>query len=215
MNAKNSDTKNLRVISGSAKGRRLYFINAPGIRPFTDRIRESLFTSLWNRAPRETVLDIFAGSGIFGIEALSRGARSCTFVENNARCTSVIQKNIALCGFSSAASIVSSDAESWIFSRSPETMSCDIITLDPPFGYGKQENGRNIARMITRLVSVALSEGGTLIYRSERSEPSVSLLRETFPDLREKRFGRSNVVLLDAVSTACPQPEPNGDSAAT
>ena len=96
----------MRVIGGTLKGRRLSTIKADGnmdtLRPTTDRIRESLFNILFGgkfdfKIEHTRVLDIFAGTGALGVEAISRGAKTCTFIEKNNACLQILKANIDLC----------------------------------------------------------------------------------------------------------------------
>ncbi|HSG06267.1 MAG TPA: RsmD family RNA methyltransferase, partial [Nitrospiria bacterium] len=90
----------MRVIAGSAKGRRLKIRRNPDIRPTSDRVKEALFNILRNRIEGAGVLDLYSGFGGIGIEALSRGARKAVFVESDPAAVKVLEGNIAACGFS-------------------------------------------------------------------------------------------------------------------
>src|SRR5918993_627519 len=85
----------MRVIAGSLKGRRLDTPTWPGLRPTSDKLRETLFNVLQGRLPGARVLDVYAGTGAVGIEALSRGAAHVTFVERDARARKLIEKNLS------------------------------------------------------------------------------------------------------------------------
>lgn len=122
----------LRIISGSLKGR---FIQAPaskGTRPTTDRVRETLFNILNNEFDFEDaiVLDVYAGSGSLGFEALSRGAKHVDFIENNFNVTKNLQKNIDDLGVKSFCSIIKTEAVRYVQSSSKKY---DLILADPPF----------------------------------------------------------------------------------
>ena len=88
----------MRIIAGSLKGRRLDAPTWPGLRPTSDKLRETLFNVLQGRLPEARVLDVFAGTGAVGIEALSRGAAHVTFVEQDVRARGLIAENLARCG---------------------------------------------------------------------------------------------------------------------
>jgi len=99
----------MRVIAGSAKGHTLRVPKVPGLRPTSDRARESLFNVLAAGMDGARVLDVFAGSGALGIEALSRGAVEATYVERSRRAAEVLADNIEKCGFSDRATIIQAD----------------------------------------------------------------------------------------------------------
>lgn len=88
----------MRIIAGTLKGRRLEAPTWPGLRPTSDKLRETLFNVLRGRLPEARVLDVFAGTGAVGIEAMSRGAAHVTFVESDARARGLIAENLARCG---------------------------------------------------------------------------------------------------------------------
>ena len=105
----------MRVITGLARGRRLQTLPGDDVtRPTTESVKEALFSMIQFDIEGKRVLDLFAGSGQLGIEALSRGAVSCTFVENNREAMKVVEANVNHCGFSDRSSIVLSDALSFL-----------------------------------------------------------------------------------------------------
>lgn len=123
----------MRVITGSARGRRLQTLPGGEItRPTTEAVKEALFSMIQFDIEGSRVLDLFAGSGQLGIEALSRGAVSCTFVENSRPAMKIVEANVRHCGFEAQSSLVFADAESFL-ARSGKY---DIVLLDPPYGKG-------------------------------------------------------------------------------
>lgn len=123
----------MRVITGSARGRRLETLPGEDVtRPTTESVKEALFSMIQFDIEGRRVLDLFAGSGQLGIEALSRGARSCTFVENNRGAKQVVERNLAHCRLEEQANVVFSDAVSFL-NRSG---TYDLVLLDPPYGKG-------------------------------------------------------------------------------
>lgn len=96
----------LRIIGGSLKGRRLYSVRGTTVRPTADRLRESIFNILAFRLQGVVVLDLFAGTGAFGIEALSRGAMFAVFIDNDDKALSVIGQNIQLCALASRVKVI-------------------------------------------------------------------------------------------------------------
>jgi 16S rRNA (guanine(966)-N(2))-methyltransferase RsmD len=123
----------MRIIAGSARGRRLQTLPGQNTRPTLERVKEGMFSAVQNWLPGAAVLDLFAGSGQLGLEALSRGAARCVFVENTARAAGVAEANIRALGFGDKARLVRSDAEAFL-ARREETF--DLVLIDPPFEGG-------------------------------------------------------------------------------
>jgi 16S rRNA (guanine966-N2)-methyltransferase len=128
----------LRIIGGRWRSRRLYFDPIEGLRPTPDRVRETLFNWLSPIIAGARCLDLFAGSGALGIEALSRGAAAVVFVERQPRAVRRLRENLALLG-DTAAQIECADALSWLQGRASAADAFDIVFLDPPFGQGLLE----------------------------------------------------------------------------
>lgn len=124
----------LRIIGGRWRGRKLRFPAAPGLRPTPDRVRETLFNWLGGQLPGARCIDLFAGSGALGLEALSRGAGHCCFVDNNGPGLDVIGQHLALleCGDGQCRR---ADAMSLLAGGNRDT-PYDIAFLDPPFDAG-------------------------------------------------------------------------------
>ncbi|HEY7430866.1 MAG TPA: 16S rRNA (guanine(966)-N(2))-methyltransferase RsmD [Streptosporangiaceae bacterium] len=123
------EDERVRVIAGVAKGRRLRPPPAGGTRPITDRAKESLFNILAPRIAGRSFLDLFAGTGSVGIEALSRGAGRATFVERSARAAANIHHNLAITGQAGQAEVVTRDVFGYL--REPPT-PFDVIFMAPP-----------------------------------------------------------------------------------
>ena len=129
----------MRIISGSARGRKLL---APGhlfgdlIRPTSDRAREAIFSILAGKVAGARVLDLFAGTGALGLEALSRGALLAVFVDGQRSVTELIARNIGLCGFAGRATVLHRDLARGLAFLAPiqPTGGFDLVFLDPPYG---------------------------------------------------------------------------------
>jgi len=120
----------VRVIAGDAKGRRLIAPKTTSTRPATDRLRESIFGTLGARSEGAAVLDLFAGSGALGIEALSRGAAHATFVDRDPTAVEAIRRNVAATGFANRARVVRGDTLAYL--RADEELY-DVVFCDPPY----------------------------------------------------------------------------------
>ena len=132
----------MRIIAGRHRGRRLVAPAGPGIRPTADRVRQALFDMLWHapwagRAAVEgaRVLDAFAGTGAFGLEALSRGAAHASFLENDRAALAALRANVAACREAERCAVLPADA-----TRPPRASApCGLMFLDPPYGRGLVE----------------------------------------------------------------------------
>ncbi len=123
----------MRVITGIARGKRLVTPDGSDVRPTSDKVKESVFSALQFEIEGRRVLDLFAGSGQLGIEALSRGAESCVFVDNSKKSISLVKKNLEITGLENNARVVQSDFSSFA-ALSRDTF--DIVFLDPPYNTG-------------------------------------------------------------------------------
>ncbi len=123
----------LRIIGGEAKGRKLNILKESSVRPTTDRAKEALFNILREKIIGAEVLDLFAGVGSLGIEALSRGAKRAVFVDKGAACARIIRKNLARLGFYDRAEVYQEEVGlmvRWLAQRGREF---DIVFVDPPY----------------------------------------------------------------------------------
>lgn len=124
----------VRVIAGEAKGRKLLTLDDRGLRPSGDKLKGALFSSLGPQVIDAVVLDLYAGSGALGIEALSRGAKRCTFVESDQKAARVIEQNLVNTGLSDRAEVVIADVAS--FAAGPVSKAVDVVVMDPPYAVG-------------------------------------------------------------------------------
>ena len=143
----------MRVITGSARGRRLFTLEGNDVRPTTDRVKEALFSIVQFELEGRRVLDLFAGSGQLGIEALSRGAKSAVFVDLSKKAADVVRRNLELTGLSKNASVICGDSLSFLKTHSPEF---DIAFLAPPYSTG-------LLQEALELVPNVMSKSGCII----------------------------------------------------
>jgi 16S rRNA (guanine966-N2)-methyltransferase len=123
----------MRVIAGVHRGRRLLGPKGQAIRPTSDRVKEALFSILGARTMGARVLDLYAGTGSIGIEALSRGAAHVTFVETDRAALRLVQSNIEQCGFEPAARICSCEVSEFFRREADPSFPYDIVFCDPPY----------------------------------------------------------------------------------
>src|SRR3954464_15412690 len=122
----------MRIIAGRLKGRRLQAPTWEGLRPTSDKLRETLFNILAPRLPGARVLDGYAGTGAVGLEALSRGATAAVFVERDRRTISLLQDNITACSAANACVIIADDFLTFRARRSP-LGTFELVFVDPPY----------------------------------------------------------------------------------
>jgi 16S rRNA (guanine966-N2)-methyltransferase len=126
----------VRVIGGVYRSRRLRAVEGPSVRPTSDRLRETLFNILGAGVRDSRFLDLCAGSGAVGIEALSRGARHAVFVEQSPRACAVIEANLLELGISDQASLICRDVHAALKQLASDTAPFDLIFFDPPYASG-------------------------------------------------------------------------------
>lgn len=172
----------MRIISGTARGRRLKSLPGDDVRPTTDKVKEAVFSAIQFDIEGRRFLDLFAGSGQMGLEALSRGAQSATFVDSSAESIKICKENVISSGFSNSSKIVRNDALTFL-SLTNEIF--DIAFLDPPYGGGLLENA------LTRLTD-KMSDYGIIICE----HPPEVVLPEQVGDFgvyKRYRYGKINV----------------------
>ena len=153
----------MRIIAGSLKGRRLATPKWAGLRPTSDKLRETLFNVLGSRLAGARVLDAYAGTGAVGIEAISRGASAVTFIERDSRARALIEENLAHCGITEGYAIIRVDFAAAAARLRGQLF--DIIFLDPP--YGQEE----MARALAAAVDLASATTRVVIEHAKRDEP--------------------------------------------
>ena len=151
----------MRVITGSARGRKLKTLEGGDIvRPTTDRVKEAMFSIIQFDLPDAAVLDLFAGSGQLGIEALSRGAKSCIFVDKNSDAFETVRENLASTKLTDRATVLNADSETYIRNSKNKF---DIVILDPPYNMG-------IIDKVLPDVAKCCNDNATIICESEFAE---------------------------------------------
>ena len=174
----------MRVITGSARGRRLKAPEGRDVRPTTDKVKEAIFSIIQFDIEGSAVLDLFSGSGQMGVEALSRGAKSCVFVDSSHASVGITKENAAAAGFRNQSTVVTADSISYLrMCRS----RFDIAFLDPPYGKGLIEEAMP-------LLSRLMSERGIVLCEHEKG----LVLPEKFGGLelhRSYKYGKVEVTV--------------------
>ncbi len=177
----------MRVIAGSARGVPLTAPRDRGTRPITDRVKETLFAILGERVPDARVLDLYAGSGAIGIEALSRGAASADFVERGRPGVDAIRSNLAATRLTEGATVHAVPVERFL-ATADEAERWDLVVLDPPY-----EERAIVAPL--RAVARHLAPAATVVVKAFwRTEvPDVDGLTA----VRQRRFGETMLTFLE------------------
>ncbi len=180
----------MRIISGTCRGRKLFSPKGRDIRPTSDRIKESVFNILGPRVKNALVLDLFAGTGALGLEALSRGAARAVFVDKSAVSCNIIQKNIDHCRFFLQSSVIWLDIFSRPLPLSVTSCSFDLVFMDPPYH-------KNHVRTLleTYQITSLLSDAGIVVAEHAAKEilPDVLNGLDIF---RQKKYSGTTVSFL-------------------
>ncbi|MBN2644638.1 MAG: 16S rRNA (guanine(966)-N(2))-methyltransferase RsmD [Desulfuromonadaceae bacterium] len=183
----------MRIISGSAKGRQLKTFSGQTIRPTSDRVREALFSILSSQlgGPAAfnglSVLDIFAGSGALGLEALSRGAARAVFVDQGKQAQKLILDNARLCRLESQCRVISRPAKEAITELAGQQF--DLIFLDPPYGQGL------LPQVIEKISAASLLASAGLICAEERRGEAVPEQIGRYSCLDQRHYGQTSIYL--------------------
>lgn len=130
----------LRIIGGKFRGRKIKQPELDSVRPTKDRIREAVFNVVASVIPGTAVLDVFSGSGAYGLEALSRGAERAVFVEKDPRCVTVISENIGALGLEDVSEVVTRDAFEYLKKAHEAGYRFNMVFADPPYNTGAAKN---------------------------------------------------------------------------
>jgi 16S rRNA (guanine966-N2)-methyltransferase len=176
----------MRIIAGTSKGRRLQAPTWPGLRPTSDKLRETLFNIVRTRVEGARVLDVFAGTGAIGLESLSRGAAAAVFVEHDRRAAALIEANAERCGVQDRCIVIRDTVERALARDLGGPF--DLVMLDPPYDF----------EPLARVLSAAakhLSPDGLMVleHATRRTVPEVAGVRPT----RTVRSGDSALTLFE------------------
>ena len=178
----------MRIVAGEFKGRKLAVPRDDSVRPTAEKVREAVFSMLQNEIPDAVVLDLFAGTGSLGLEALSRGARRAYFVDRDRQSIALVRSNVKACGAEERSVILCSDYGSAIGRIHDRA---HIVFLDPPYKAGLMED------CLSRLASSELlPEGGLIVAEHGREEilpDDLSCLHR----IRDRKYGKVRVSVYE------------------
>lgn len=172
----------MRVITGTARGKKLKTLEGNDVRPTSDKVKEAIFSIIQFDVPGASVLDLFAGSGQLGIEALSRGASHCVFVDKSPASIAVVKENVMSAGFSKVSRILNMDSMDYLKTAKS---GLDIALLDPPYRMGLVEKA-------LELLCCKMNDGGIAVceHETERVLPDEIL---EFKVMKRYKYGNVSV----------------------
>ena len=176
----------MRVITGSVRGRKLREPEGMDIRPTTDQVKEALFNIVQFDVEGRRVLDVFAGTGQLGIEALSRGAASCLFLDESKKAVDIINDNLSRCGFK--AQVQRCDSLGYI--RGLGSESFDLIFIDPPYGKGLEN------KAVEAIVEFDILAKGGIMAIETRKEETVKAVPPEYGSTKEYRYGKIKLTVI-------------------
>jgi len=159
----------MRITGGHAKGKILSSFKGLNIRPTSDHVREAIFSILGQDFTGKRVMDLFAGTGVLGLEAISRGANSAVFVEISSQAIALIRKNIQMCGFTDRATVLKKDLRKALPSLdSMGGLPFDVVFVDPPYRQGLVP--QSLARLVQKRV---LADNAIVLAETYKTEELV------------------------------------------
>ncbi len=193
----------MRIITGSAKGKKLITLEGDATRPTSERMKEAMFSAIQFDLEERRVLDLFAGSGQLGLEALSRGASHAMFVDASNDAISCVKSNAKATGFFEASRFLVSDYRNFIRKAANEKRY-DLVFIDPPYALSA------VPDALRRLHAANLLNIGAIVI-TESAEADIfggdTALAEHFTDIRQKKYGPSYVHIM----TYAPQKAEEGE----
>jgi 16S rRNA (guanine966-N2)-methyltransferase len=183
-------TTGVRVIGGERRGKRLLSVRGLDTRPTADRVRESIYNIISARIANASVLDLFAGTGILGIEALSRGARFALFIDNSRAPVETIRKNLIACRFETRAKVVQHDIQNGLRWLKTDGAPFNLVFLDPPYHQAL------IAGTLSHLYESGSLSPDALIVAEHSVAVPLTELPSGFTRIDERNYGKTLVSFI-------------------
>jgi 16S rRNA (guanine966-N2)-methyltransferase len=180
----------MRVIAGTAKGVRLASVPR-GVRPVADMAREGLFSSIAPDVPGSIVLDLYAGTGALGIEALSRGADEALFVERSEAAAAAVRSNLGRTRLADRASVLRRDVAAFVTGDDTSAGPFDLVLLDPPYDLGPPE----LDRVVRAVADRWLPDGGATVVLTRGTRSSMPVIPVNLAVSRTLEYGDSLVLV--------------------
>jgi 16S rRNA (guanine966-N2)-methyltransferase len=182
--------KDLRVVSGNYKGRQLKAVPGMTTRPTTDKVKEAIFNMVGPYFNGGVALDLFAGSGGLGIEAISRGMEQCIFVDREAKAIQTIHKNLEVCHASDASEVYRNDAERALRAIIKREIKFDLIFLDPPY---RQQKLKALIKLMSE--NNLLKQDGFIV-AEHGSDIELPLEIDQFYQYKQEKYGMSSITIF-------------------
>lgn len=180
----------MRIISGTARGTKLYTLEGQATRPTLDRVKESFFNIIQNKIINLNFLDVFSGSGAIGLEAASRGARKVILCDNSKEAINIIKKNIEKTHLEPKVKLYNLDYETLLKTKIKEKM--DVIYIDPPY------NSNFAIKAVEIIINQKLAdENSTIIIETDNEKKILEELKKTEVEIIDKRkYGRATLIFI-------------------
>jgi 16S rRNA (guanine(966)-N(2))-methyltransferase RsmD len=180
----------VRIVSGSLRGRKVHFNVQPKLRPTPDMVREALFSILGNAVPDQPFFDVFAGTGVVGLEAISRGASRVEFIERDFRTAAEIDHHLRAFGVADQGGIVRADVYRWAEHWEAPAEPVNVF-FSPPFGDLEHRPADFVA--LVRLVQRKVADGSVIIVQSEHG--AIEEAERAFAGWDIRRYGRNELLI--------------------
>lgn len=180
----------MRIIAGSAKGMKLKGPDGSEFRPTADKVKEALFSILGHRVIDAIFIDLYAGSGAVGIEALSRGASSCIFIENKKTSLQLIEENLKKTRLGEGTKIINNEVKKALKNMAAENIKADLVYLDPPY------NSPDLATVVRSLFELGIVADNGLVIAEHSSKNRD--WANSFNLLKQKRYGDTILTIITA-----------------
>jgi len=183
----------LRIIGGSLRGKKLHTVRGIQVRPTADRVRESIFNILSSRLHKAVVLDLFAGTGAFGIETISRGAKCAVFIDNSRAALSVIERNIKACAYGNQTNVIKWDIKRNLNCIKAFHTAFNLVFMDPPY------NQNIISPVLLNLFQSGSLERGACVVIEHAATETLVVDSEAFNIDDQRKYGKTLVSFLNYV----------------
>lgn len=198
----------MRITGGNFRGRVLYSPHSSDVRPTQDCVREALFSMLRGDIENTRFLDLFAGSGVVGLEAMSRGAKEVVWVEGNRGVGKITRRNVLeIAGEDAAGNVIIQDAYSFIRTAGKRN-GFDIVFMDPPYIDARENGLKDLAELLAK--SGTLVKGGILISEMSITAPVIEL--EGYRLLRDRKYGKTRLLVREFLGSVIENSEERSSS---
>lgn len=179
----------MRITGGAWCGRKIAVPDSTKVRPTQDRVREALFSILMYVVPEARVLDLYAGSGAFGLDAMSHGAKTAHFVESDKKCFNTLSRNLATFGLDAKQCAVQAEVMRWV--KAVQGQQFDLVFADPPYRLAYDEGFEALAAVLIERDLIPL--GGVLVVETHDDTQARPL--QGFECLRERIYGHTKIAV--------------------